>query len=199
MGSAIWTEADASESMMETVGSSPENEYTYLAVLHRSDDFLVWDFIEKNADTIRLDESRAVHAALFSSSVFTVMILPEGNNEGEIKSKVGARVTFDKPFNTFLNENGLECIQILPGSILEPKRVEIVGDYHYGNIVELGEDYVILDVYDEYFQPSGNLIYSTITPDTLMSWADVPFQVGIGCEMIVDKDGVVLTMSVAFG
>ena len=199
MGSAIWTEASASESRMEAKDSSPENEYTYLAVLHRSDDFLVWDFIERNADTIFLDESRAVHAALFSSSVFTAMILPEGNYEGEIKSKVGALVTFDKPFNTFLNENGLEGIQILPGSVLEPKCVEIVGSYQYGTIVELGEDYMVLDIYDEYIQQSGNLTHFTITPDTLKWWADVPFQVGSGCEVIFDKDGVVLAMQEANG
>jgi len=201
MGSAIWTEAGASEPGMETEVSSHENEYAYLAVLSRPDDFLIWDFIERNADTIGLDESRAVHAALFSAVTFSALILPEGSDAEEVNSKVGARLTFDKPFDTFLHDNGLEGLQVPPGIILEPNRVEIVGNFRYGAIVEMGDDYVILDEYNKDARPSGNLIRGVITPDTLQMWTGfgLPFQPGSGCEVIVDKDGAVLAMNAANG
>jgi len=195
-GSAIWTEAGASEARIETKDSSPENEYTYLAILNR---FFphgsLWEYIEK-VDGI--DEGRDVNATLFSSMTVDLLLLPEGSGTEEAYTNVGARVTFDKPFDTFLSDNGLEGL-LTPSIILEPKRLEIVGDCYDGVIVEIGEDYVMFDIYNDDFLPSGNLIRVIITPDTLLWGADSPIQEGSGGKIVVDKDGVVLAMINANG
>jgi len=107
-------------------------------------------------------------------------------------------VTFDKSFDTILNDSGFGVAAVL-AVMLEPKRVEIVGDEVYGVIVEISENYMILDARDENARPTGIHTRYTITPDTLMWWTDSPFQEGSGCLAIVDKDGVVLAMSEANG
>ena len=195
------TEADAFESMMEADVSSLENEYTFLAVLNRfNPPSSMWALIEEEVDASRLDESRAVHANFFSSkAIFAVLILPEESGTEEAYSKVGARVTFDKTFDTILNDSGLESQQLplgVLGVILEPKRVEIVGDEVYGVIVEISENYMILDARGENARPTGIHTRYTITPDTFMFST---FQEGSGCHAIVDKDGVVLAMVNADG
>ena len=55
-------------------------------------------------------------------------------------------------------------------------------------IVELGDDYIVHRVYDE----SDNKRY-TITPDTLIGY-EIRFRPGDGCQLIVNNEGVVLSM-----
>ena len=161
-------------------------EYTYFATLR---------YYPKGY--IREDNVGPVDAAvnLYFALQPVDVILPEGAELGEVDSYVGARVTFDKPFDVFLGDKGFELLSVPNSVIMEPKRVEVVGEVIYGVIVEIGEDYVVLDAYDENGLPSGNLSCYDITPDTLM-WNDssLPFQEGWSCEMIVDNDGMVLAM-----
>ena len=51
-------------------------------------------------------------------------------------------------------------------------------------IVEIGADYVILDVYDEYGVSTGDHIRHTITPDTPVSY-EAPFEAGKGNLYVV--------------
>lgn len=193
MGLAIWAKVSASVSVM-----GENNEYTYLAIVNRFDSpETMLNFAEGEVDKSHLDITHTVHAVLcFSRPV--LLILPEGTVAEEDCSYVGARVTFDKPFDTFLDHNGFEIPTIPFGAILEPKRVEIVGDIVYGVVVESNENYIILDARDESAQPTGIHSRYSITPDTLI-WYKEPFQPGSGCEAIVDKDGAVLAMQEANG
>ena len=170
-------------------------EYTYLAVLNRFNppDFL-YDFVEEDA---HVDASRTVHAVLCFSWP-APLLLPAGSGTEKDYSSVGARVTFPEPFDVLLDRNGLEIIQLPDNIILEPERVEIVGEVIHGNIVEIGEDYVILDVFNESSGLNGNSTRYVITPDTLL-WYEEPFAPGSGCEMIVDHEGTVLAMNESNG
>ena len=119
----------------------------------------------------------------------------------EYNSIVGARVTFDEPLSldTEVDSHGFEIIQMQPSTILEPAKIEIVGSSDYGTILEIGDDYMILDsVYDHNRQPGSHPRY-TITPDTLQWYSNSPFDTGSGCQIIADDEGVVLAMREANG
>ena len=167
------------------VFAEASGEYTYLAILNRYiPPSSVYDFVNGEVDT-----SRTVHAVLcFSRPV--PLLLPAGIGTEKDYSSVGARVTFDRPFDVFLDPNGFEVVQVPDNLILEPKHVEIVGEVIYGLIVEIGDDYVIHDAFDTY---GGQTARYTITPDTLV-WYEEPFEAGSGCQMIVGNDGAVLAM-----
>lgn len=170
-----------------------KEEYTYLAILNRfNPPSSVYDFVDGAVDT-----SHTVHAVLCFSRP-APLLLPAGSGTEKDYSSVGARVTFDKPFDVFLDQNGLEIVQLPDSIILEPKRVEIIGDVKYGVIVEIGEDYVIHDAFDESGGLPGDNIRYTVTPDTLI-WYEEPFQAGSGCQMIVDSEGMVLAMDESNG
>lgn len=188
-GLAIGAEADGPAS-----GVEEKSECAYLAIVHRFDSFAsILDFVEGDADTSRLDTDNTVWSALCFSRP-AVMFLPEGIVWDEMDSFIGVRVTFDQPFDTFLDPHGMEMLKIPFGVILEPTRVEIVGDVVYGAIAEIGEDYMILGERDENGLATGTLSRYTITPDTMM-WHESPdFRAGSGCMAIVDQDGVVLAM-----
>ena len=47
--------------------------------------------------------------------------------------------------------------------------------------MEIGEDDVLLDVFDESTGLHGNSARYAITPDTLI-WYEAPFKAGSGCE-----------------
>ena len=173
--------------------ASANEEYTYLTFLNFYSPGWIRDFTNEP-----VDESRAAHAFLCFAEVPAVLILPERSEWAEAHSSVGARVTFDRPFDVLLDDNGFEIVQIPYGVILEPKRLEAVGDVVYGMIVEIGDDYVILDSYDEYGGLTGNNTRYTITPDTLQNWTNFPFQPGSGCQMIMDSEGVILAMDEAY-
>ena len=173
-------------------------EYIYLAVLNRFDspaDILF--FVDGTVDTTHLDTSRTVHAVLCFSRP-APLLLPAGSGTEKDYSSVGVRVAFDKPFDVFPDRNGLEITDIPDNIILEPMGVEIVGDVKNGNIVEIGGDFVILDVFDESIGLNGSQIRYTITPDTLI-WYEEPFEAGSGCQMIVDHEGRVLAMNESNG
>lgn len=182
-------------SAMGTV-TAKNQEYSYLAVLTRYTDYTVNGELEQQGfvDTGRLDLSRVVTAYVFSTSRPIPLVLPDGSGWEEGIDIIGARVTFDKPFDIFLAHNSLEVVQIPGNAILEPKRVEIVGNIAYGVIVEIGDDYVVLDARDENARPTGTLTRYTITSDTLMWYEATPFEAGSGCEMIVASEGVVCSM-----
>jgi len=145
-------------------------------------------------------DARTASVDLFFSIQPVVVILPEGTEVGEDYAFVGACVTFDKPFDTFLGEAaGFEFLSIPFGVILEPKRVEVVGEIKYGVIVEIGDDYVIHDAFDS---NDGQPTRYTITPDTLLMWSNTSYlpESGTGCQMIVDdSEGIVLAMRIMHG
>jgi hypothetical protein len=163
-------------------------EYTYLGYLNFYSQGWVKDFTDKP-----IDESRAVLAELSNAGVVVtaVLILPDGIESKEDNSYAGVRMTFDKPLDAILEDYGAEEY-----AILEPIKVEVAGEVINGSVVEIGEDYVILDVYEEgQWTSSANNIRYTITPDTL-NWYDyLSFDAGSGCRMIVDNEGVVLAMN----
>jgi len=192
------TEAGAQKAGIKAEVSSSENEYIYLAVLSRFySPATKLPYLGGIDDTSRFDVDRIVHAQLiFSRSV--ALLLPEGSGTEEDYAYVGARVTFDSPFEVSQGSLGNEIINLSGYVILEPKRVEIIGDMVYGEIVEISENHMILDARGEDARPTGNHTRYTITPDTLM-WYESPFEKGSGCEAIVDQDGVVLAMAEANG
>jgi len=168
-------------------------EFTYFATLR----LYPQGYIHDNTDA-PIDARTALADLCFSIQP-VVVILPEGTETGEDDAFVGARITFDKPFDVFLGEEaGFEFLGIPFGVIWEPKRVEIVGEVIYGVIVEIGDDYVIHDAFEPY---GGQTARYTITPDTLLMWSNTSFQPGsgTGCQMIVDSDGIVLAMRIMHG
>jgi len=198
MGPAIWAGAGASKSRTETEVSPPENDFTYFAIIHRPPAFSFE--VTNDEDINEEDRKHIVSAILFRSLTPRRFVLPE-ESDTEACYYHGARVTFGQPFDT-TDDNGVEMLQLTTngvivepnGIVLQPKRVEFIGAAQYGVIVEIGEDYVVLDAYDESGGQSGNLSCYDITPDTLLwSGSSHPFQEGWSCEMIVDND-VVLAM-----
>lgn len=114
--------------------------------------------------------------------------LPEDAPEAETFALTGIRLVFDEPVEAMLEENAAEAV-------LEPLSVEIIGKVRYGRITEMGEDYILHDVYanDQNPELKGDAQRFTLTEDTVM-WSEEPFGVNSGCEIIIDDDGVVLAM-----
>lgn len=138
------------------------------------------------------DDSRIVQANLVHTWRPMPLLLPEDAGDPDNYTYVGVRLTFDEPLPTERDAYGNEVFNTGSG-LLTPSRVEIVGSVVNGFIVELGEDYVVVEPYGAYRLTDEQSRYA-ITPDTQMMAIELPFAIGTGCELIVDDTGTVLAM-----
>jgi beta-lactamase regulating signal transducer with metallopeptidase domain len=160
--------------------------YTYLALTSYYDPAM--------ADMENVPEeqaSRVIWVELFGSGRPQWMVLPEGHDP-EQYSFVGIRATFDEPFDVEYIDNGIRFAEI-PEGILEPTRVEVIDSLQYGVITELGEDYLVMNLWDRYGVLSDVPTRFSVAPDVLLAYEE-PFQAGSGCMAVVDGEGMVLAM-----
>ena len=176
------------------VSVSVAEEYTYLAI---TSEFNPNEPVPGVPKTIG-NTDQVIQAMLLNSWRPLPLLLPEGSGKAENYSYVGIWVTFDKPFEKKIDESSIEVLQ-LPNELLRPTSIEIISFIRYGTIVELGTEYIILDARDKYHRPTGELSRYTITQDTLFMKYEGSFEVGNGCELIVDSEGVVLAVVEANG
>lgn len=173
--------------------SMAEAEYTYLAITSPYSETEAVPGIPEGVE----DTSRIIQVALYGANPPLPLRLPEGSGAPEDFSFVGILVAFDTPLDVSLEQQNNRLVNP-PEGVLEPKRVEIIGPVQYGIIVEIGEDYVVLDAYDEFFQLTGDHHRYAITPDTLMLY-ESPFEAGSGCMIVVDQEGAAVFMDESNG
>lgn len=174
-----------------------EETHTYLAITSGySPDERVPGTPEDITDTSRITQVTIVNAWMPMP-----MLLPEGSGTAEAYAHVGLRLTFDAPFEMGYDEEyDVQYLEMPLGDVvLEPTSIEVIGPLAYGIITELGEDYVVLDAYDEQYQLTGEETRYVLTPETQLVYYERPFEVGDGAQVIAGEDGVALAMVLANG
>lgn len=165
--------------------------YTYLAVTSGYSPYTRIPGVPRGTD-----DSRIIQVTLTQHFTPFPLELPEGSGDAEEYAFVGVYVTFDEPFET--EELDGYTSLVMPDGVLTCKDIEIIGPLHYGEITEIGEDYVVMDMRDDSYQTTGVLQRFTYTPDTYQSY-ESPFAQGSGCMLIAGEDGVALAMMEANG
>ena len=170
MGSAIWTEAGASESMMESEGSSPENEYTYLAFIW---DGYIYD-LPPGMPIGTMDTKRLIAVQIPGNFFLVALLLPDECGRLEDYAFKGIMFTVDTPIT--VERNGLYVTRDDVPAIVVPKRVDIVGDVFYGFLTEVGTDYIDVELRTEFFagNPADEIRRFAITDNTVICIADEP-------------------------
>lgn len=163
-----------------SASAAEADAHTYLSIATWEPDLLETFEVEGDAN-------RILYVDILEEQ-YTLVRLPEDAPDAESFAETGVLLVFDAPLTPYnAAENGMQ--------VLTASSVTIVGALHYGRITEIGDDYVIHDVYNTVPDPelSGNPTRYTLTPDTILLFED-PFEAGSGCQLIVDEDGTVLAM-----
>ena len=111
----------------------------------------------------------------------------------------GIMITVDEPLNVETDGNTIR-VNDLPAFIV-PKRVEVVGDVFYGVITEIGQDFIMIDIFDDQICiPSGNLQRFSVTDSTLI-WPGVQSKITVGDSYVVigSENGVALSIHASNG
>ena len=173
-------------------------EYTYLAC--------TWGYsyqyggepmpgVPKDVDISRIVEM--VMPGYPESSV--ALLLPEDCGAPLECVLKGIIITVDEPLNVETDGNTIR-VNDLPAFIV-PKRVEIVGDVFYGVITEIGQDFIMVDIFDDQICiPSGNLQRFSVTDSTLI-WPGMQSQITVGDSYVVigSENGVALSIHASNG
>lgn len=153
---------------------------SYLAVAQWDPDLLTTFGAEGDANrTIFLD---------IIGHFTTLALLPEEAPDAESFIGKGVRVTFDAPLAPIGPEHD-------PATPLAPVAIEIVGEVRSGQTTEVGADYILHDVYAVGTGASlaGDPQRYVVTEETVMQ-RESPMEAGVGCEVIVDGEGVLLAV-----
>ena len=119
------------------------------------------------------DTSRMIQMLMPGSAMPAALQLPEDCGEPEDYSFKGVMITVDTPIGVE-RDGPYVTIADLPDFIVS-RHVEIVGDVLYGNLTEVGEDYVTLDIYGDFAAGSEDRVRRfTVTEDTLIFLIDEP-------------------------
>ncbi|MDL2318758.1 hypothetical protein LJC74_06780 [Eubacteriales bacterium OttesenSCG-928-A19] len=158
------------------------------------------------------EEARRVYVSIPGAyATMYVTVLPEGGADEPLSyNYVPVRLTFEELVEVLRSGTRVYSVDI-EDDVLRPTAVERVGTASYGVIAEIGEDYLVHQVwYDTSEHPGpgmdGGVLSPryVITPDTLVFiYSDLPFDElftpGHSCELIADEDGNVLTIESANG
>lgn len=154
--------------------------------------------LAKEAGVQGADAQRLVVVDIMGQGLYYLLLPEDSGIRARDCHYAGLRLTFDKPFAIEREENRVLSVT-MPTGILHPSKAEVVGTVTYGEVKEIGTDYIIQEIwYDADHQEGIEAAHGTqrftLLPDAILQYG-IPFAPGGGCSILSDEHNTVLLMA----